>query len=297
MRFVVIFRKIYPWIMAIRFKTLIAAFVPVLVGTAIAESFFQKMEIWVSLYALGSAACIQIATNLFNDAIDFKKGADKDRVGPTRVTQSGLLSEKQVWMMAIGFLILALVLGFPLVIRGGIPIVVLGIVSLFLAYGYTGGPYPLAYLGLGDLFVVLFFGLFAVGGTTFLHTLSMNPAVIVAGLQMGFLSTILIAINNLRDSETDVHVNKKTLAVRFGDKFVRWEIMLLTIATYMANLYYLVAYEKLYVLLSYALIPLGGLIVGFVFMIENKEKLNPILGLAALHQLLFAGLFSYGVIL
>ncbi len=290
--------KIRPWLLAFRFKTLTAAFVPVLVATCLSQALGAFHGYWVSLLALFSAFCIQIATNLLNDAIDFKKGADTEtRIGPQRVTQQGWLTEKQVWAMGLLFLALAVVLGWPLVARGGLPIVILGLVSVFLAYGYTGGPFPLAYLGLGDLFVILFFGLFAVGGTYYLQTLNINTAALVAGLQIGFLSTILIAVNNLRDSDSDRLVNKKTLAVRFGDTFVKIEILILTVLTYLLNLYFLVAHQKVYVLVTFALVPLAGFIVGLVFTVESKKNLNKVLGLSALHQLLFALLFSVGLVI
>lgn len=290
--------KIFPWLLAFRFKTLTAAFVPVLVATALAKGLGEFSQPWISLCALLAAFSIQIATNLLNDAIDFKKGADSDtRLGPQRMTQSGRLSEKQVWLMGVLFLLVAIAFGLPLVVRGGWPIIVLGLLSLFLAYGYTGGPWPLAYLGLGDLFVILFFGLFAVGGTYYLQSLSLGVAPLIAGLQIGFLSTVLIAVNNLRDSPTDRLVHKKTLAVRWGDGFVKVEIALLLALTYLLNLYFLVAHGKVYVLISFALVPLAGFIIGLVFTIENKAHLNKVLGLSALHQLLFAGLFSLGLVL
>jgi 1,4-dihydroxy-2-naphthoate octaprenyltransferase len=287
-----------PWFLALRVKTLTAAFVPVLVGTSLSMSLGTFSDYWISLYALLSAFCIQIATNVLNDAINFRKGADTEtRIGPQRVTQRGWLSERQVWFMGLGFILLAATLGWPLVVRGGMPIVILGLVSLFLAYGYTGGPFPLAYLGLGDLFVILFFGLFAVGGTYYLQSLQWSAEALVAGLQVGFLSTILIAVNNLRDSESDQQVKKKTLAVRFGDSFVRWEIFALTVLTYGLNIYYLVFLQKIYVVISFALLPLGGLVVGLVFAVKDKRHLNKVLGVSALHQLLFAGFLSMGLVL
>jgi len=290
--------KIYPWLLAFRFKTLTAALVPVMVATALTYSMGTYYESWVSWYALFSALCIQIATNLLNDAIDFRKGADNaNRLGPKRMTQSGLLSEKQVWFMGLLFLLLACVFGWSLVARGGSPIVILGLCSLFLAYGYTGGPFPLAYLGFGDFFVILFFGLFAVGGTAYLHALTLDLTMVIAGLQIGFLSTLLIAINNLRDSESDFKVNKKTLAVRFGDSFVRAEILLLTILTYLLNLYYLMALSKLSVLISFVTLPLAIYVIGIVYKTGEKKHLNKALGLAALHQLLFAILFSIGLVM
>lgn len=290
--------KIYPWLLAFRFKTLIAAFVPVMVATALCSALNILSDIRISIYALLGAFCIQIATNLLNDAIDFKKGADtQERLGPQRVTQSGLLSEKQVWLMGLFFLLLACGFGLPLVMRGGLPIVLLGVASLFLAYGYTGGPFPLAYLGLGDLFVILFFGLFAVVGTAYLQSLSVTTPMFIAGLQVGFLSTVLIAINNLRDSETDIKVGKKTLAVRFGDTFVKLEIVLLILLTYFLSLYYLIELERVQVLISFLISPLAVFIVGFVYSVKDKKNLNKALGLAALHQLLFSVLLSIGFVL
>lgn len=292
------FRKIYPWLLAFRFKTLTAALVPVMVATAYCYSQQILFDVSLSIYALLSAFCIQIATNLLNDAIDFAKGADtEDRVGPQRVTQSGLLSAKSVWLMGLSFLALATVLALPLVLRGGLPIVGLGVVSLFMAYSYTGGPFPLAYLGLGDLFVILFFGLFAVVGTSYIQSLQVTLPMIIAGLQVGFLSTILIAINNLRDSETDKAVGKKTLAVRFGDGFVKMEIVVLTVMTYFLSLYYLVGLGKIQTLITFLICPLAVFIIGFVYSVTDKRNLNKALALSALHQLLFAILLSIGFVL
>ena len=289
---------LYSWLLAFRFKTLTAAVVPVVVATCLALSLNHFYEWWVSLCALFGAFSIQIATNLLNDAIDFKKGADTEhRLGPQRVTQRGLLSEKQVFYMGLFFLLLAVGFGLPLVMRGGMPIVGLGMISLFLAYGYTGGPFPLAYLGLGDLFVVLFFGLFAVGGTYYLHGLDLHVSTVVAGLQIGFLSTVLIAINNLRDSETDKTVGKKTLAVRFGDRFVKYEIVVLLISIYALNFYYSFMLYSTWIFLSFLALPLAVYIVRLIFKCENKKGLNKALGLAALHQMLFGLLLALGLVI
>lgn len=289
---------ILTWVLALRPKTLIAAFVPVLVATTLAMRMELFSAAWISWAALGSALCIQIATNLLNDAIDFKKGADtEERLGPKRVTQSGLLRGSQVFKAGVFFLVLALVLGVPLVLRGGVPIVALGLVSLFLAYGYTGGPFPLAYLGLGDLFVILFFGLFAVGGTFYLQSLSLAPEAIVAGLQIGFLSTVLIAINNLRDRPTDEKVHKRTLAVLLGDSFVRFEIASLFALSYLLLLFYVTYSQWLYPLIVFALLPLAVFIVGGIYLVTERRKLNQFLALSALHQLLFAVLLALGFLL
>ena len=128
------------WFQAFRFKTLIASWTPVMVATALCWALGVFEAWWISLCALFGAFCIQIATNLLNDIIDFKKGADsKKRLGPWRLVQEGLVHEERVWFMGFFFLFLACIFGLPLVLRGGLPILVLGLISCFLAYGYTGG--------------------------------------------------------------------------------------------------------------------------------------------------------------
>ena len=285
------------WLQGFRFRTLIASWAPVMVATALCWSLKIFKAWWISFFALFGALCIQIATNLLNDIIDFKKGADnKKRLGPRRLIQQGFIRENQVWLTGFFFLFMACAFGLPLVLRGGLPILILGLISCFLAYGYTGGV-ALAYRGLGDLFVILFFGLFAVIGTGYLHSLMLEPAMIVAGFQMGFLSTVLIAINNLRDSQTDKFANKKTLAVRFGDSFVRLEILILMILTYVLNFYYVFFLSKLYVLITFLSFPLGFFVTRQVYMLKDRKKLNRTLEMATCHQFLFASLFSLGVVL
>jgi 1,4-dihydroxy-2-naphthoate polyprenyltransferase len=210
------------WVLAARPKTLSAAIVPVLMGSALAPAVHWEMF----ACALGGAMLIQIATNLFNDAIDFKKGTDTgERLGPVRVTQAGLIGAPAVMRAAVLCLAAAVLCGIPIVIRGGWPMVAVGLTSVTLAYAYTGGPYPLAYHGLGELFVMLFFGLIAVGGTYYLHTLTVSGNAVLAGIAAGALATVLIVINNLRDVEGDRKSAKKTLAVRFGEGFARVEVV------------------------------------------------------------------------
>lgn len=230
----------YPWFLALRPKTLTAAIVPVMVATALvfAEGFAIKW--WVSVFAVLSSIFIQIGTNFINDGLDFKKGADDHRrVGPKRVTQSGLLTYKQVMLAGYVCFAIAAALGVPLVMEGGWVIVAIGLVSLFCGYAYTGGPYPLAYKGLGDLFVILFFGIVAVAGTFYLHALTITPGVWIAGLQIGLLATVLIAVNNFRDAPTDKEVGKLTLAVRLGPEFSKIEILLASFVPFLLNFYWL----------------------------------------------------------
>ena len=177
---------------------------------------------------LTSATAIQIATNFFNDAIDFAKGTDTDdRLGPQRVTQSGVFSPRVVIMAGFGMAAIAVLLSLPMVAARGWPVIAIGLPSLYFAYGYTGGPFPLAYRGLGDFFVILFFGFVAVIGTVYVQTGRWLAEAVLLGLQVGMFSTVLIAVNNLRDIDGDRASGKRTLAVRFGAEFARWEISLL----------------------------------------------------------------------
>lgn len=284
---------IRPWLLALRPKTLTASVVPILVATALIKHEGAGVLWWVSICAMLSSVFIQIGTNLVNDAIDFKKGADTvTRTGPRRVTQSGLLTPRQVMTGATAFFALAFTLGIPLVMHGGWPIVAIGLVSLALGYAYTGGPFPLAYKGLGDFFVVLFFGVIAVGGTYYLHAGRVSEAAMVAGVQIGLLAAVLIAINNLRDAPQDSTVGKKTLAVRYGVEFARAEIAMLTIAPFLLGMYW-AKYGPLNAgILPILAVPVARRIVMGVYKNEPGAIYNHYLALAALLHLLFGALLS-----
>ena len=207
------------WIQAARPKTLPAAIVPVWVGCVLVRATGGQADLRLGWLTVAGAVCIQIATNFFNDAIDARKGADTAaRLGPQRVTASGRMPRG--WVMAGGawFLLLAVACGVPLVGLRGWPMVAIGIPSLFLAYGYTGGPWPLAYRGLGECFVLLFFGWVAVCGTVFVQTGAWSWPAVLLGWQVGLLSAVLISINNLRDRAEDAGTGKRTLAVRWGHR-------------------------------------------------------------------------------
>lgn len=214
------------WVLAMRPKTLFAAISPVLLGTGLA--FACGGGNWgIASVALLGAGFIQVGTNLANDYWDAKKGADQeDRLGPMRVTASGLLPAKQVfWAMGIAFF-LAVIAGGFLVYRAGWPVVVIGLVSIACGVLYTAGRYSLAYLGLGDIFSFVFFGIVATAGTYFVQVGEWNLESILLGCAPGFYSVVLLAINNLRDRKGDERAGKKTLAVRLGEKFARGEVVL-----------------------------------------------------------------------
>ena len=218
------------WIMAARPKTLAASVAPVLVGSAVAAGIGAFRPI-PALLALLSSVAIQIGTNLANDYSDFKRGADAERVGPRRVTQSGLVQPAQVKRAAWIAFGTAMALGLALTLLSGWPILAIGVVSIASGWLYTGGPWPLGYHGLGDLWVFVFFGLVATCGTVYAQALSVPPQAWAAGVAMGALSTAILVVNNLRDRATDAKVGKNTLAVKIGARATRLEyVALLAIA-------------------------------------------------------------------
>lgn len=285
-------------LLALRPKTLTAAVVPVMVATALVHAHGFHIQWWITITALLSAALIQIGTNFVNDAIDFEKGADTGtRLGPLRATQQGWLSKKQVMALAFTCFGGALLLGVPLAIQGGWPIVIIGLVSLAMGYAYTGGPLPLAYVGLGDLFVIIFFGLIATGGTFFLHTQLVSTPVLVAGLQIGLLATVLIAINNLRDLDQDRLVSKKTLAVRLGPALGRLEVVFLYLATFALQWYWFegpAGWE--FALPLVAAVP-AAKVLWTLLTTPASRAYNTLLAQAAFVHILFGVLFSIGLIL
>jgi len=246
------------WMLATRPRTLTAAAAPVLLGTGLAlgQSAFSALP---ALAALMGALLIQIGTNLANDYYDHVRGGDtEERVGPIRVTQAGLIPPETVRRATYLVLGAALLLGVYLVWIGGWPIVIIGLASLVCAVAYTGGPFPLAYHGLGDLFVFLFFGLAAVGGTYWVQAFSFGPEALLAGAGMGAMNTAILVVNNLRDLETDARAGKRTLAVRLGPEGTKFEFLFLVLMGFGAPVMGMVFYGwPAWVLLSFgAALPL-----------------------------------------
>jgi len=280
-------------IQASRPKTLPAAVVPVWLGGVLAWRLTGQFNWWLALCTLMGAIFIQIATNFFNDAIDSAKGADTDRrIGPQRVTASGQLSRKAVYGAAFTCLGLASVFGWFLFLERGWIMIAIGLPSFYLAYGYTGGPLPLAYRGLGEIFVILFFGLIAVGGTVFVQTGELTPGSVLLGLQVGMLSAVLIAINNIRDREEDASTGKKTLVVLLGRRNAVRMLTMLTILPYaIGRLWQFREIPKA------VWIPLPVMLLGMIIVLRvRREKASPrynkYLAMSALQLLLFALLFT-----
>lgn len=280
------------WFLAIRPKTLWAAFSPVFVGSAMAYGD-GYCNITLFLMTLLGATLIQIGTNFANDYYDYIKGADtEERMGPTRATQAGLISpQKMKWAFIITFTF-AFFSGLYLAWHGGNVILIIGIISIISGILYTGGPYPLGYNGLGDIFVWVFFGPIAVGATYYLQAMQIRHEHIASGVAIGALATAILVVNNLRDMPTDRKVGKKTLAVRFGKTFTYFEYVFclgvaftLPIYLYLWNL----KNEKIFIILLP--IPLALILCKKVFILEGKN-LNPILGKTALLLLLYSLFFS-----
>jgi 1,4-dihydroxy-2-naphthoate octaprenyltransferase len=282
--------------LAIRPKTLSAGFIPVAVGTGLA--FGQGVgRVGPAAAALVGALLIQVGTNFVNDYYDFKKGADTEaRLGPTRVTQSGLLSPQAVISGAVTCCLLAMVVGLYLISAAGWPILAIGVASLLAGYAYTGGPYPLGYHGLGDVFVFLFFGLVAVAGTYFVQALKLAPAVWPAAVAVGAMGTELLVVNNLRDIATDVKAGKRTLAVRLGEGGAKAEYVALLVISYaMPVLLWGLGWARAWVLLPLLSGPVALPALRIVFR-EKGAALNKGLAATAKLQVVYGTLFAAGLL-
>lgn len=211
------------WIEAARPKTLPAAVIPVLVGTAFAQAA-HTASITKAAVCLVFSLLVQIGTNFANDYFDFVQGADThERVGPRRAVAAGLVSPRTMLIATALMLAAAFAVGLLLVAEGGWMLLPIGVVSIVCALAYTGGPYPLGYNGLGDLFVFIFFGLVAVGATFYLQVHTVTLPVMAAAAAVGLLAANILVANNYRDVETDAKTGKRTLVVRFGRRFALWQ--------------------------------------------------------------------------
>ena len=285
------------WIEAARLRTLPAAFAPVLIGAslAFADSEFRLL---ITIIALLCALLIQIGTNFANDYYDFKKGADTpERIGFVRATASGIIKPETMRNATWLTMALAFVTGLYLVYMAGWIILVIGVFSILFGIAYTGGPYPLAYNGLGDIFVFIFFGFVAVAGTYYVNTLEFSSESIWASLAAGALTTSILVVNNLRDTESDKKTGKKTLGVMFGDRFLKYEYVFLMALAFAIppHFRFRLGYENI-VLLPMLLLPFTLYLSYKIWTNSSKPELNRLLGQTAIHLLLFSILFAAGII-
>lgn len=285
------------WVLAARVRTLPAAAAPVVVGTGAAIGT-GKFAFVPALAALAGALLLQIGANFANDLFDFLRGADTaERVGPLRVTQAGLLTPRQVRAGMWAVFAAAALIGVYLAVIGGWPVVLIGLAAILAAIAYTGGPFPLGYHGLGELFVFLFFGLAAVGGTYYVQAGMVHAVVWWAAAPMGLLAAAIIVVNNLRDIATDRVAGKRTLAVRFGERGTQAEYVTLVAVAYLVPPAMWVANVAsawaLLVLLSLPLLPpLFRRLRG-----ERGRALNGVLAGTARLELVYGLLFALGLAL
>ena len=285
------------WILAARPATLTAAAVPVAVGAACAHAA-GGFRLLPTLGALLGALWIQIGTNFANDVFDHEKGADTDdRVGPMRAVASGLLTAEQMRRgMWIAFGI-ATLFGLYMAWVGGWPMIAIGVVSILCGIAYTGGPYPLGYHGLGDVFVLIFFGFVAVCGTVWINLLALTDLAWWASVPPGVLATAILVVNNVRDVETDVRAGKRTLAVRFGRRAGVAEYVVLLVAAYLVPVALVVlGLSGLSVLLPLLTLPIAVILTRKLFSLRGTE-LNPVLASTAKLLLLHGALFAAGLVL
>ncbi|MBP9682580.1 MAG: 1,4-dihydroxy-2-naphthoate polyprenyltransferase [Bacteriovorax sp.] len=286
------------WILEIRPKTLFASIAPVILGISIAYKEQQLIHPLTAFLTLFCALLLQMATNIANDYLDSQKGIDTNqRLGPIRVTQAGLIPPHKMKMALFTLLGLAFFLGSYLMWKGGTIIIIMGALSLYFAYGYTGGPYPLSYNGLGEVAAFVFFGVIAVTGTNFLQTHSFSPLSVMMSFGPGFISAAILAINNLRDTQTDKASHKRTLSVYFGETFQR-NLCLGFILCSSLLIIGVSFYFQLYLLFPTALLPL-------LFMSHWRRiaygpldsNLNLSLAKTAQYLLLYCLMASIGILL
>lgn len=286
------------WVLAARPKTLPAAIIPVIIGCSIAwnDGFFDLIP---AIVALICALLIQIGTNFANDYYDHVKGADTaDRIGFKRATSSGWIPPKAMLNATILTMSLAFLIGLYLVWHAGVIVLAIGILSLIFGITYTGGPYPLGYNGLGDVFVFIFFGIIAVMTTYFVIVLNWSLLSFWASLPVGALSTNILVVNNLRDVPTDSITGKRTLGVLFGEKVLKIEYTFFVLLALLVPLvFYFIYSYKFVILLPLLSIPLFVLLIREVWLFENRSTLNNTLVKSALGMTAYGLLFSLGIIL
>ncbi len=286
------------WFSTLRVRTLPAAASPVIVGMALAHHL-GGFDFLPALAALVGALLLQVGTNLANDYYDHVKGADTpERAGPTRASASGALAPTLVRNAAYGTFGLAALVGLYLVFHAGWPIFVIGLAGILSGILYTAGPKPLAYVGLGDVFVFVFFGPVAVAGTVFVQTGTWEWAAVGWGIALGAIATAILVVNNLRDRPTDTKAGKRTLAVRFGDRFSQLQytalLALAFVAPFVLGHFADDLWQLLPILSAVTAIPVMKRIWG---PLETRQALNPALGGTARVLLLFSLLTALGLLL
>jgi len=285
------------WRMAIRPPTLTAAIAPVVVGSAVAARD-DVFRLWPAAAAMLGALALQVAANLANDISDFRHGADtSERVGPPRVTQLGLLTERQVLIglwVAVG---IATVAGLYLAWTAGWPVVAIGLASIAALLAYTGGPWPFGYRGLGEVFVFAFFGVVAVVGTYYVQAGHVTGEAFAASIPVGFTVSAILVVNNVRDIYTDRIAGKRTLAVILGPELARLHFLLTIVAAYLAAAaLWLVGEFSAWTMLAFLSLPLAWAPTAAVLARQQGPALNVALKATARLHLVFGLLLAVGVV-
>lgn len=290
--------KLSVWIEAARIRTLPASLIPVLTGGALAWHH-DLLHVPATIIALLCAILIQIATNFANDYFDFRRGADTpDRVGFTRASSTGEIPPKTMLAATIITFTLAFLLGLSLVFHAGWPILAIGLLSIAAGFLYTGGPFPLAYNGLGDLFVFLFFGIVAVMGTYYVNAQAWSFQALWAAVAIGALSTMILVVNNYRDVHTDRKANKRTLAVLLGERFSKWQYLALMLLSFAIPPHFFVREGfSAIILLPLILAPWAFLLIRRFWTETEKAKFNALLVQTAQFMTIFGLLFCAGIVL
>jgi 1,4-dihydroxy-2-naphthoate polyprenyltransferase len=283
------------WFLAARPKTLTAAFMPVIVGSALAirDGSFDAS---IAAVALFCALMIQIGSNFANDLFDYKAGADtKERKGPLRVVAANLVTPAAMTRATTTVFTLAFLGGLYLVSVAGTPILVVGLLSIAAAIAYTGGPFPLGYKGWGDAMAFVFFGLIGTMGTYYVHALQLTVPALFASVPVGALITNILIVNNYRDADTDAKAGKRTTAVIFGKKFARAEYAALLFAAFAVPPALWLFYDfSAWIALPFASFPLGLRVLAMLNTLEGTE-LNLALEQSAKLVLLYGVLFAIGL--
>jgi len=278
------------WVVGARPRTLAAAIAPVLVATAYAREDWQPIA---ALLALLVSLSLQVGVNYANDYSDGIRGTDDSRIGPVRLTASGLASAKSVKNAAFISFAVAAVTGLVLAIQSSWWLIAVGALAIAAAWGYTGGSNPYGYRGLGEVSVFLFFGIVATVGTYFVQTEELNLEIFVIAVPMGSLSCAILVINNLRDRAQDELVGKRTMAVRLGDKGARILYISLLIS---AHLFALLTFTP-FALLTLLALPISAPLAKSIWSGTSGEALIPYLAKTGQVQLVFALLFALGLVL
>ncbi len=284
------------WVLGARPRTLPAAVVPVLVGTAAAVGVpGSDVVVWRAVAALVVALAIQVATNYVNDFADGQRGTDDRRVGPVRLVGSGLATVGEVKRAALLAGAVAAVAGLALTVAVGPELLVVGACSFAAGYLYTGGPKPYGYLGLGELFVFVFFGLVATVGSAYVQLERISGLAVAAAIPVGLLATALLVINNLRDIPTDVVAGKVTLAVRLGDRDTRSLYATLLIGAFATAA--ALGFVRLGALAALLAVPFAVRPVRTVLGGATGPRLIPVLGATGKVQLAVGALLALGLAL